>query len=144
MKTTLRIRLCSANGKVVIGGAFTTVAGVTRKRIARLDPTGSLDFNFVADVTDNTQPTDDSVVHSLLVQPNGGILVGGFFTHIRDVFLNMDVGRKNVARLNPSGTVDSQLRAGSLETASGFGPDNAVRSFAVQANNRIILGGDFT
>ena len=34
------------DGKILIGGSFTTVAGQTRKRVARLNPDGSLDPTF--------------------------------------------------------------------------------------------------
>src|SRR5262249_54010406 len=35
-----------ADGKILAGGAFTTIAGQTRNRIARLNPDGTLDTGF--------------------------------------------------------------------------------------------------
>ena len=35
-----------ADGKILIGGGFTTIGGVARNRIARLNPDGSLDTGF--------------------------------------------------------------------------------------------------
>ena len=35
-----------SDGKILIGGDFTTIGGVTRNRIARLNPDGSLDTTF--------------------------------------------------------------------------------------------------
>ena len=60
------------DGKILIGGSFTTVLGVTRNNIARLNTDGTLDTAF------NPNANDD--VYSIAVQADGKILVGGVFT----------------------------------------------------------------
>src|SRR5207245_10604254 len=43
---TVYVVVVQPDGKILIGGGFTTVAGVTRNNIARLNPDGTLDaFN---------------------------------------------------------------------------------------------------
>src|SRR5436853_1336483 len=79
------------DGKILIGGDFTTPspnggAAVTRNRIARLNPDGTLDgFN----------PNANGTVLSIAVQADGKILAGGTFTNIGGQT------RNNIARLNP-------------------------------------------
>ncbi len=58
------------NGRIVIGGAFTNVQGFPRAGLARLNPDGSLDQTF-------DPAPDQYVVSSLLLQPDGRILVNG-------------------------------------------------------------------
>jgi uncharacterized delta-60 repeat protein len=63
------------DGKVLIGGYFTVVNGISRNYIARLNADGSLDSSF----DPGTGP--DAVVYSLALQQDGKVLVGGAFTH---------------------------------------------------------------
>src|SRR5438552_13991834 len=86
------------DGKILIGGDFTTLspnggAAVTRNRIARLNPDGTLDaFN----------PNANNTVNSIAVQADGKILAGGFFTTIGGQT------RNNIARLDATiGSADS-------------------------------------
>src|SRR5204863_8447460 len=59
------------DGKILIGGEFTTVAGGTRNNIARLNPDGTRDTAFNSNANDR--------VLSIAVQADGKILAGGFF-----------------------------------------------------------------
>jgi sugar lactone lactonase YvrE len=76
------------DGKILIGGLFTTVLGVARNRIARLNPDGTLDSTF--------NPSANSTVFSLAVQADGKILAGGFFNSIGGQTRNF------IARLDPT------------------------------------------
>ena len=58
-----------ADGKILIGGGFTTIGGVARNYIARLNPDGSLDTGF--------NPNANDYVYSIAVQADGKILIGG-------------------------------------------------------------------
>ena len=55
------------NGKILIGGDFTSVSGVARNSIARLEPTGLLDTSFTANV--------QGIVEALLLQSDGKIVL---------------------------------------------------------------------
>ncbi len=65
------------DGKVLAGGYFNgagSIGGQTRNRIARLDATTGL--------ADSFDPDADNHVMSIVQQPDGKILVGGYFTAI--------------------------------------------------------------
>jgi len=114
-----------ADGKTIIGGDFTTYNGMPASHLARLNPDGSLDSAFV------TGPGANDVVRAITLQPDGHVLIGGQFTNYNGIVLN------HVARLNPDGSVDSSF-------TPGLGANNTVSSLALQADGRIVLGGQFT
>jgi hypothetical protein len=61
-----------ADGKIVLAGWFTTLAGQPRSKIGRLNPDGSLDTTF--------NPGADESIDSLGLQADGKILVGGHYS----------------------------------------------------------------
>ena len=67
-----------SNGKVLIGGYFTTYNGTARGSIARLNSDGSLDTGFLA-----TGAGADGVVLSVVVQSDGKVLIGGWLHHLQ-------------------------------------------------------------
>jgi uncharacterized delta-60 repeat protein len=109
------------DGKILVGGTFTTLGGQPRRNLGLLNPDGSLDNGF--------NPGADSAVFSLVVQADGKILVGGYFYTLDGQ------PRNSIGRLNPDGTLDD-----------GFDPgaNSAVSSLAVQADGKILVGGRFT
>ncbi|HRX81642.1 MAG TPA: delta-60 repeat domain-containing protein, partial [Pirellulaceae bacterium] len=90
-----------ADGKALIGGTFTTVDGVSRNNIARLNPDGSLDNTFTPGTGTN------GPVLSVALQADGRILIAGDFTAVNGVL------RNDIARLNSDGSVDTTFNPGS-------------------------------
>ena len=84
----LRAVAVQADGKIVVGGFFTTLNGVTSNRIARLNADGTRDTAF----TTNLGTGFDAYLLSVAVQSDGKIVAGGAFAtlngatnnHIRD------------------------------------------------------------
>ncbi len=111
------------DGKVILGGDFTTFGGTGRNRIVRLNADGSLDNGFDPGTGAN------STVSCIVLQPNGQIVVGGSFTTINGA------SHGYVARLNADGSVDSAFNAST---------DSSVFSLAVQPNGQILLVGGFS
>ncbi|MCX8092300.1 MAG: delta-60 repeat domain-containing protein [Verrucomicrobiae bacterium] len=110
------------DGRILIGGWFTSVAGQARVGCARLNLDGTLDVAF--------NPAPDSFsVYALAVQPNGRILIGGGFTRIGGL------NQSFLARLETDGVADPN-----------FNPslNGAVKCIALQADGKILIGGAFT
>jgi uncharacterized delta-60 repeat protein len=118
------------DGKILVGGSFTTWNGTTVGRIVRLNSDGRVDTAF----TTNTGTGAAGTVVTIFVQPNGQILVGGFFT----AWNGETVGR--IIVLNNSGTVSTTFmnNLGDLTNVSAF------RSFSSTASGDILALGIFT
>jgi uncharacterized delta-60 repeat protein len=118
-----------SDGKIVIGGDFTTVGGVPHNYVARLNSDGTLDSTFNGNI-----PSDATNlrVWDLAVQSDGKIIIGGNFTKVGSG--SPTPTRNNIARLNSDGSLDT-----------GFNPDanGGVNSVAVQSDGKIIIGGSF-
>jgi uncharacterized delta-60 repeat protein len=126
------------DGKVLIGGNFTTVNGTNRNYIARLNANGSLDGSFDPGARLN------SVVASLVVQPDGKVLAGGLFSHFYDSYgLKLYSG---AARLNPDGSLDNTYaptnRPGFPADLSFPGSDFCIATCsAMQSDGKWLIGG---
>jgi len=84
------------DGKVLVGGTFTTVGGVTRNRLLRLNTNGTLDTDFALAIGSAANGN----VNSLVVEPDGNILVGGSIT----TWNGAAIGNRGIVRLSPTGT----------------------------------------
>ena len=111
-------------GKLLIGGSFTTVNGLSQTNIARLNVDGTLDTNFVA--------STDGIVRALAIQSDSSILVGGEFFNVNGS------AASRLARLNSNGSVDA-----SFGTSLFPGIGDTVNAIMLQADNRIIVVGQF-
>src|SRR5204863_3753591 len=81
-----------SDGKVIIGGVFTTYNGVAKNHIARLNTDGSLDASF------NSGTGPNNSVYSTALQSDGKIIVGGTFMSYNGTAIN------KIARLNTDGS----------------------------------------
>jgi uncharacterized delta-60 repeat protein len=118
-----------SDGKIYVGGGFTTFNNAPRPNVARLNTDGTLDNAFVPTITFFS---GIPIVNALAVQSNGNILVGGSFAQV-DGF-----ERNNLARLNADGTLDQTF------LNSGMGPNAEVGAIALQADGKILIAGSFT
>jgi uncharacterized delta-60 repeat protein len=118
-----------SDGRILIGGPFTTYNGTSRGHIARLNSSdGSLDKSFL-----NTGAGANDSVHSVVVQSADKVLIGGHFTTYNGI------SRGYVARLNSSdGSLDNTF------LTTGVGANGDVYSIALQSGGKILIGGNFT
>jgi len=114
-----------ADGRILIGGSFGNYDGTVRHGIARLHPDGGLDTSFIP----STNPS--SSIHTMAVQPDGKILIGGY------IRLDNDTTLRNLARLDPDGGTDPLFDIGD-------GIDGGVLSIALQPDGKVLIGGWFT
>ena len=110
------------DGKILVGGAFSTAGGAARTNVARLNLTGTLDVNFVP-------PALTGTVNTLMLQPNNRVLAGGVFTS--------STLPTNLARLMPDGQADTSFGATAV-------PNGPVRTLLVQPDGNIVVGGGFS
>jgi uncharacterized delta-60 repeat protein len=113
------------DGKILIGGNFTTYNGTSINRILRLNSDGSLDASFTPGAGAS------NLVYSTFVQTDGKIIIGGNFTSYNGT------SRSKIARLNADGTLDATFNPG-----SGF--NNIVYSANSQSDGKVIVSGTFT
>jgi uncharacterized delta-60 repeat protein len=118
------------DGKVLIGGQFTTLspnggAAVASHFIARLKPNGTLDTGF--------NPNPNFYVRAIALQADGKIVIGGDFTALSPNG-GASVTRNSIARLKPDGTLDTAFNPNANAT---------VVTLVVQADGRILAGGNF-
>ncbi|MBK6541205.1 MAG: delta-60 repeat domain-containing protein [Flavobacteriales bacterium] len=115
----VRTTAMQSDGKIIIGGSFTSYDGIGRNSIARLNADGSLDIGF------NPGTGANNPVHSITLQPDGKIIIGGDFTNYNGT------GRNRVARLNTDGSLDTGFNP-------GIGANSTVYSTLLQADGKII------
>ncbi|MDP1878792.1 MAG: delta-60 repeat domain-containing protein [Actinomycetota bacterium] len=118
-----------ADGKILVGGAFSTWNGTAVGRIVRLNADGTRDTAF----TTNTGTAASSNVYAITVQTDGKILVGGQF----GVWNGTAVGF--IVRLNADGTRDT-----AFTTAAGTAANNTVYAITLQSDGKILVGGQPT
>ncbi|WP_341900673.1 T9SS type A sorting domain-containing protein [Fluviicola taffensis] len=112
------------DGKIIVGGNFTTFNGLSRNRLVRLNSNGSLDATF------NTGSGFDGDVRTISIQEDGKIIVGGNFTTFNGLT------RNRIVRLNSNGSLDGTF-------ISGNGFNDEVLSTVVQTDDKIIVAGRF-
>lgn len=113
------------DGKMMIGGDFSTYNGIARGKLARLNANGSLDTSFT------TAAGANNTIYSLKILANGQVVIGGSFTAYDGVV------RTRLARINSDGTLDASFN-------SAAGAENNVYAIAIQPDAKVIIGGSFT
>jgi uncharacterized delta-60 repeat protein len=112
-----------ADGDSVVGGQFSMMQDMEVDFIARVDPYGNPDPVF--------NPGADGAVNCVVVQADGKAVVGGEFEHLGGA------PRQCLGRLNLDGSIDTSFEADAS-------PSGYVRCLAVQADGKILAGGEFT
>jgi uncharacterized delta-60 repeat protein len=117
-----------ASGKILIGGVFTTIGGIPRNNIARINPDGSLDEAFSPVVSGIGNPPNSGV--SVIVVDNylpNTIIVGGNFSSLGGS------SHKNIGRLYSDGLPDV-----TYNPSTDFGIHAIASKYG-----EILIGGDF-
>lgn len=120
---TVRTFLVRADGRVFLGGRFTSFNGTARNGITLLESNGSLNTSF-----DPVNPGNMDV-YSIVLQPDGKLLYGGE---------QLPAGSIGIYRLNTNGTLDTSFAIGA---SSNQIPN--VYAILLQANGKIVVGGRF-
>ena len=118
-----------SDGKIIIGGRFASLNGISRNGIARLNTDGTLDATFNPGTGTGTNVL--SYPSTTSIQSDGKIIIGGIFSSFNGI------ARNNIARLNTNGTLDATFNPGT-------GANNSVSTTCIQSDGKIIIGGNFT
>jgi uncharacterized delta-60 repeat protein len=113
-----------SDGKILVGGFFTSYNGTTQLCITRLNPDGTRDTSF------NSGSGFSQIVYAITLQPDGKILVGGGFTSYNGTAQNY------ITRLNSDGSIDTSFNIG-----TGF--NSVVETITRQPDGKILVGGGF-
>jgi uncharacterized delta-60 repeat protein len=116
------------DGKVLLSGQFNKIQGVQRYEIARLRADGTVDPTF-----DAGEGLRDNGGGPMALQPNGKILIGGWYNLGNNDYL------AGVFRLNTNGTLDTSFAAPNADNNS----EGVPSALALQPDGNIIIGGDY-
>lgn len=114
------------DGKIIIGGYFTSYNSTVIRTIAKINIDGTLDASF-----DPGTGFNNLGVYTTAVQSDGKIIVGGDFSDFNGTTTS------RIARLNANGTFDPTFN-------TNFGFDSYVSAITIQNDGKIIIGGNFT
>jgi uncharacterized delta-60 repeat protein len=110
------------DGKIVIGGNFTSINGTNRSRIARLNSDGGLDLTF------DPGTGADGPVYAIGIQADRAVVIGGDFNFVNTL------PRRGIARLNGDADVNVEFQPGSHLSAGQF-----LMQISVNAGRRYVL-----
>ncbi|RYD82447.1 MAG: hypothetical protein EOP53_03700, partial [Sphingobacteriales bacterium] len=115
------------NGKIIVGGTFTSHNGIASPRLVQLDMDGSRDMTFNAG---GAGP--NSTVNALLLLANGKVMVGGAFTSYNSISCG------SLIRLDATGNRDLSFNQG------GTGMSGTVNAIVLQTDSFLVAGGGFS
>lgn len=116
--------ITQSDGKILVGGSFTTYGTTSVTRIVRINKDGTYDSSF------NSGAGFNNNVYDLKQQPDGKIIVAGLFTTYSGSTVN------RITRLNTNGTIDPTFN-------TGLSFDNSVYSIDLQSDGKILATGNF-
>ena len=122
---TVSIITMQSDGKILVGGNFTSYNETSANRIIRLNSDGYLDTSL------NTGTGFSGRVNSITQQSDGKILCGGSFTSYNGTSAN------RIIRLNSDGSIDTGF-------VYGTGFNSSIIQITQQSDSKILVGGDFT
>lgn len=136
LNSNATVTIVQPDGKVLVGGQFTRYFGQKAGGIVRLNADGSIDNGFAAAIGTGLGGTSLPYPLSMILQPDGKIVLGGAFRTFDDDTVN------NIVRLNADGSRDYTFNTGTGSLALN-GNLATVNSVALQADGKILLTGTF-
>ena len=112
------------DGKILVGGIFSSFNGTPHYNVVRLNPDSSIDSSFGL-------PGINGTVYALVIESDGKIVIAG------DIGSVDGVPRGRIARLNSDGTLDPSFDP-------GLGANDSIYALALDATGSIYIGGAFT
>jgi uncharacterized delta-60 repeat protein len=124
------------DGKIIVAGSFTSIGGVTRNQIARLNSDGTLDTTFNAGTGPfKTDGTTVGSIRDIELLPDGRIIVGGQFAYFSGV------SKEQMVWLNTDGSIDATVIQPNFRTANL--DTEAVEVIKIAPDGSVIVAGAF-
>lgn len=117
------------DGRLLVGGSFTSINGVDRRNLARLLPNGEVDQNFNANLSLPADPDNRDSVVLISTDDDGKLLV------VTDRSLEQQT--RAVQRLNADGSLDSAFSTLPLSA------DSRIMSLIALPGQQLLVGGRF-
>jgi len=115
-----RVVRLQPDGRILVGGYFSQAGGVSHSYLARYSTNGQLDPSFPDGAA--------TAITAMIVAPDGSIFTNGNYR------TSSGPGRV-VAKLSANGVLDRKF--------ADFGPDSSTKTLALQADGKLVIGGDF-
>lgn len=112
------------DGKILVGGSFSSFNGISKNNLVRLNIDGSIDTSF-----NNSLSGPNEFVSNIAIQADGKILVTGNFTMYNGVTVQKFV------RINSDGTIDTTFQLPQI-----LSTNIAIGGLEIQSNGNILLG----
>ena len=120
----VRSMATQSDGKIIVGGGFSSYSGSATNWLIRLNTNGTKDTTF-------TTPVLNQAVYSIAVQSDDKIIIGGAFTTVSGV------SSVRIARLDVNGARDATFNVGA-------GANQIVRQIAIQSDGKAVIVGAHT
>jgi uncharacterized delta-60 repeat protein len=120
----VRSMATQSDGKIIVGGDFSSYSGSATNWLIRLNTDGTKDTTF-------TTPVLNQGVYSIAVQSDNKIIIGGAFSTVSGV------ASPRIARLDVNGARDATFNVGTA------GAGSIVRDIKMQSDGKVIAVGDF-
>jgi len=128
-----------SDGKILVGGRFTSLNGIGRNYLVRLNSDGTEDTTFYSNLISTGDNSGfNGEVNTIAIQSDGKILVGGIFSQ-----LNGNT-RNYLVRLNSDGTEDTTFYTNLILTGDNSGFNSNIKTITIQSDGKILVGGEFT
>jgi uncharacterized delta-60 repeat protein len=113
------------DGKILVGGTFTTMKGSTYNRFARLNSDGTLDTTF------NIGTGFSSSVRKIRFYGNNFLIAGNFNTY-------NGITKRGIVLLDYNGNIVT-----SFDVGTGFNFAADIRAIAIQSDGKVLAGGSY-
>ena len=114
------------DGKIIVGGSFTSYNGNSSGRVVRLNPDGSYDASFNTTIGATT-----GIIYDVCEQADRKIIIVGSFTKYNGITVN------RIARILPNGAIDTTFN-------TGIGTTSNITNVEILSDGKIVLSGNFT
>ena len=122
--------LLTSDGKIIVGGSFSSYQGDPINNIVKINPNGTVDTTFKMGVG------FDNIVYDMIELSDGGFLISGAFKNYNGTPVN------RLAKLSSNGELDTTFNQGQTGLEMGV---SLTRPLVKIGPNRILFGiGDFS